>query len=112
MILCLRKEAKRRFKCPDLGSPRRVGDFSAFAPELPALLQRQIIDQPAAARIYHEDTHNLAEGAGALTLAALAKEQAQSTDARLVLSSAVATLTGALRRGHPRWQDAETELAP
>jgi len=30
-----------------------------------------------AVRIYHEDTHNLAEGAGALALAALAKERSQ-----------------------------------
>jgi threonine dehydratase len=28
-----------------------------------------------AIRIYHEDTHNIAEGAGALALAALAKER-------------------------------------
>src|SRR5918997_1425092 len=32
-------------------------------------------DIAQAVRIYHEDTHNLAEGAGALALAALAKEQ-------------------------------------
>jgi threonine dehydratase len=34
-------------------------------------------DIAQAIRIYHEDTHNLAEGAGALALAALAKEQAR-----------------------------------
>ena len=32
-----------------------------------------------AVRIFHEDTHNLAEGAGALALAALVRERSQQT---------------------------------
>jgi threonine dehydratase len=62
------------------GAAVRVPDETAFAliQTGAARIVEVAEDEIAQAiRIYHEDTHNLAEGAGALALAALAREQAQ-----------------------------------
>jgi threonine dehydratase len=62
------------------GAAVRVPDETAFA-QIRAGAARIVEvgeDEIAQAiRTYHEDTHNLAEGAGALALAALGKEQNQ-----------------------------------
>ena len=62
------------------GAAVRVPDETAFAmikAGAARIVQVAEDDIAQAVRIYHEDTHNLAEGAGALALAALAKEQAR-----------------------------------
>jgi len=62
------------------GAAVRVPDETAFAlikAGAARIVEVAEDDIAQAVRIYHEDTHNLAEGAGALALAALAKEQAQ-----------------------------------
>ena len=62
------------------GAAVRVPDEAAFAlikAGATRIVEVAEDDIAHAIRIYHEDTHNLAEGAGALALAALAKEQAQ-----------------------------------
>jgi len=62
------------------GAAVRVPDETAFAAIRAgaARIVEVTEDEIARAiRIYHEDTHNLAEGAGALALAALAQEQSQ-----------------------------------
>jgi threonine dehydratase len=62
------------------GAAVRVPDETAFAliQAGAARIVEVAEDEIAQAiGIYHEDTHNLAEGAGALALAALAKEQTQ-----------------------------------
>ena len=62
------------------GAAVRVPDETAFAlikAGAARIVEVAEDDIAQAIRIYHEDTHNLAEGAGALALAALAKEQAQ-----------------------------------
>jgi threonine dehydratase len=62
------------------GAAVRVPDETAFslikagAARIVEVAEDEIAQ---AIGIYHEDTHNLAEGAGALSLAALAKEQTQ-----------------------------------
>jgi threonine dehydratase len=62
------------------GAAVRVPDEAAFA-QIRAGAARVVEvsenEIAQAIRIYHEDTHNLAEGAGALALAALAQEQGQ-----------------------------------
>ena len=62
------------------GAAVRVPDEAAFAlikAGATRIVEVAEDDIAQAVRIYHEDTHNLAEGAGALALAALAKEQAR-----------------------------------
>jgi threonine dehydratase len=62
------------------GAAVRVPDEAAFAlikAGAARIVEVAEDDIAHAIRIYHEDTHNLAEGAGALALAALAKEQAR-----------------------------------
>jgi threonine dehydratase len=62
------------------GAAVRVPDETAFAlikAGAARIVEVAEDDIAQAVRIYHEDTHNLAEGAGALALAALAKEQAK-----------------------------------
>jgi threonine dehydratase len=62
------------------GAAVRVPDETAFAlikAGAARIVEVAEDDIAQAVRIYHEDTHNLAEGAGALALAALAKEKAQ-----------------------------------
>ena len=62
------------------GAAVRVPDEAAFAlikAGATRIVEVAEDDIAQAIRIYHEDTHNLAEGAGALALAALAKEQAR-----------------------------------
>jgi threonine dehydratase len=62
------------------GAAVRVPDETAFSlikAGAARILEVAENDIAQAVRIYHEDTHNLAEGAGALALAALAKEQTQ-----------------------------------
>ncbi len=62
------------------GAAVRVPDEAAFAlikAGAVRIVEVAEDDIAQAIRIYHEDTHNLAEGAGALALAALAKEQAR-----------------------------------
>jgi threonine dehydratase len=62
------------------GAAVTVPDETAFAPikvGAARIVDVAEDDIAQAVRIYHEDTHNLAEGTGALALAALAKEQAQ-----------------------------------
>jgi threonine dehydratase len=67
------------------GAAVRVPDETAFAmiktgaARVVEITEDEIAE---AIRTYHEDTHNLAEGAGALALAALSKEQGQLTGQR------------------------------
>lgn len=75
------------------GAAVRVPDETAFAlikAGAARIIEVAEDDIAQAVRIYHEDTHNLAEGAGALALAALAKEQAQinGRKAGVILSGA------------------------
>jgi threonine dehydratase len=62
------------------GAAVRVPDEAAFAQIRTGAARIVEVSEDEIAqaiRVYHEDTHNLAEGAGALALAAVAQEQRQ-----------------------------------